>query len=485
MGTGLAERVSVRYAVAFAPTSCGAVRVRNSRLKIQETGEFMRFHARKAIMTFMMLLLLLLAIAACGGGGDDDDNGSDATSPSDVAGVTATTTGSTPSAASTESAGDETATTGDASGDTTPTTGDSAPAPATRTTAPDATAATGTSSDFAYGWNVAVRGDENRGDHNERVVNSVQESGFGWVRFQLEWQQFERADNQWDPLPIDNIVDQFAASDVKILLVVAKAPEWALDPTGNQFLSDYAQFTELMQFVSQRYAGKVQAWEIWNEQNLAHEVNNNVRVADYVELLKAGFTGVRAGDPNALVVFGGLTPNGVNDPTIAIDDLEYLTQIYQYQGGEIAQYFDVMGMHVSSTHNPPDTMWPDNPSDEEGYNDDESFYFRRAEQLREVMVANGDSAKPTWITEFGWTTENQAVGYEYGVNNSEEEVAEYLVRSFEIARTEWDFVTGMFVWTLNWSTLAEPEDEKYPWSAVNDDWSPRPAYDALRDMPKT
>jgi len=304
------------------------------------------------------------------------------------------------------------------------------------------------------------------------------------VRFQLEWQQFERADNQWDPLPIDRIVDEFGAEDVNILLVVAKAPDWALDSTGEQFLADYAQFTELMAFVSQRYAGKVQAWEIWNEQNLAHEVNGNVRVADYFELLKAGFAGVRQGDPEALVVFGGLTPNGVNDSSIAIDDLEYLNQIYQYQQGEVALYFDVMGMHVSSTHNPPDTMWPDNPSDEEGYNDDESFYFRRTEQLWEVMLVNGDSGKPVWITEFGWTTANQAAGYEYGVNNTEDEVAEYLVRSFEIARTEWSFVTGMFVWTLNWTTLAPPDDEKYPWSAVNDDWSPRPAYEALRDMPK-
>jgi hypothetical protein len=100
------------------------------------------------------------------------------------------------------------------------------------------------------------------------------------------------------------------------------------------------------------------------------------------------------------------------------------------------------------------------------------------------MVVAGDSGKPVWITEFGWTTENQAPGYEYGVNNTEQEVADYLVRSFEIARTEWGFVGGMFVWTLNWSTLVTPEDEKYAWSALNSDWSPRPAFTALQNMPK-
>jgi hypothetical protein len=129
-------------------------------------------------------------------------------------------------------------------------------------------------------------------------------------------------------------------------------------------------------------------------------------------------------------------------------------------------------------------MWPDNPSSESGWNDDDSFYFRRAEQLRQVMVDNGDEAKPMWLTEFGWTTENQAPGYEYGVNNSEEEVAEYLVRSYEICATEWEWCTGAFAWNLNWSTLAPPEDEKFPWSALNADWSPRPSYDALTALAK-
>lgn len=430
----------------------------------------MRFDARNMLVMLMAMLLLLPALAACGGG---DDDAPTATSPS-----------STEPASSTSTSGDSTATTGDDEAEATETTGGASSSTPTGTTGANATEPPTGSSDFAYGWNVAVRGDEGGTEHNARTVAAVQDSGFGWVRLQLEWAQFERADNQWDPLPIDRIVDQFSANGVKILLNVTKAPDWALDPSGNQLLSDYGQFTELMAFVSQRYAGRVQAWEIWNEPNLATEVDGNVRPSDYVELLKAGYAGVRQGDPNALVVFSGLTPNGVNDPTVAIDDVEYLTQIYQINGGEIANYFDVMGMHVSSTHNPPDTMWPDNPSNEQGYNDDESFYFRRAEQLWDVMVASGDSAKPVWITEFGWTTANQAPGYEYGVNNTPEEVAQYLVRSFEIATTEWNFVTGMFVWNLNWSTLAPPQDEKYPWSALNEDWSPRPAYEALRNMPK-
>jgi polysaccharide biosynthesis protein PslG len=339
-------------------------------------------------------------------------------------------------------------------------------------------------SEFAFGWNVGFRGDENGAEHNARTIEMVNDSGFEWVRFQLEWSQFQRQRGSWDPLPMDRVIDQAHAEGLKILVVVAKAPEWALDSTGSEFLADYSEFTQLMAFVADRYRGKVQAWEIWNEQNLAHEMAGTVRVTDYFNLLRAGHIGIRLSDPDALIVFGGLTPNGVNDPSVAIDDLLYLQEIYAMNGGRITDYFDILGVHLNSTHNPPDTMWPDNPSNADGWNDHESFYFRRAEQLRQVMLAHGDDDTPVWITEFGWTTENQAPGYEYGVNNSETDVAEYLTGALEIARYEWDFVAGAFVWNLNWSTLASPDDEIYPWSALNGDWSPRPAYEALRAFDK-
>jgi L-amino acid N-acyltransferase YncA len=42
----------------------------------------------------------------------------------------------------------------------------------------------------------------------------------------------------------------------------------------------------------------------------------------------------------------------------------------------------------------------------------------------------------------------------------------------------------MAVWNLNFSVVVPPENEKYPWSVLYGDWSPRPAYRALQAMPK-
>jgi polysaccharide biosynthesis protein PslG len=448
----------------------------------------------RIVLLIGAMVLLFPLLAACGG--NDDDAETATPNPTGLAAdPTATEHSATPQP---DSTADPTATMPAASAEPT-TSGASDPTATTvpqveptataattdvepePTTAPEPPPQYGT--EFVYGWNVAMRGDENGRAHNLNTNIVVQQTGFEWVRFQMEWSQFQRGPESWDPLPMDRVIQDVFSSGLKILVTVAKAPDWALDPSGQQLLADYGAFEEFMAFVSDRYKGRVQAWEIWNEQNLAHEVNGFVRASDYVDLLRAGHNGVKRGDPNALIVFGGLTPNGVNDPTIAIDDVQYMQEIYAFNDGEVRQYYDIMGSHVSATQTTPDQSWPDNPGPE-GWSDHPSFYFRRAEELRQVMVDNGDAETKMWITEFGWTTENQAPGYEYGQFNSEDDVAQYLTRSFEIMLDEWDWVSGAFIWNLNWSTLVTPEDEKYPWSAVNEDWSPRPAYTAMEELSK-
>ena len=56
-------------------------------------------------------------------------------------------------------------------------------------------------------------------------------------------------------------------------------------------------------------------------------------------------------DPYAMVLFGPLTPTGVYDPNIALDDIAYLRQVYQYQDGIVKDYFDILGAHVAGSNN--------------------------------------------------------------------------------------------------------------------------------------
>ena len=69
---------------------------------------------------------------------------------------------------------------------------------------------------------------------------------------------------------------------------------------------------------------------------------------------QGGLRGVKASDPNALVVSGALTPTGFTDPNVAIDDVLYLEQMYQYKDGMFRQYADIIGAHAGGYNNPPD-----------------------------------------------------------------------------------------------------------------------------------
>jgi hypothetical protein len=144
----------------------------------------------------------------------------------------------------------------------------------------------------------------------------------------------------------------------------------------------------------------------------------------------------------------------------------------------------VLGAHPGSACNTPDQSWPDNPGCPYGWNDHNSHYFRRVQELRQVMVDNGEGHKQIWLTEFGWSTANAATNYEYGQYNSEEEQAAYLVRAFEIASNEWPWMGVMLLWNLNFAVVSPPTDEKAPWGVLYPDWSHRPSYEALKAMQK-
>ena len=100
------------------------------------------------------------------------------------------------------------------------------------------------------------------------------------------------------------------------------APVWAQDLGRDNY--DPAEFGQFMTLVAQRYKGKVVGYQIWNEPNLQREVGNVVISARYAEMLKAGYLGVKAGDPTCVVITAALTPTGVNDPTVAVDDVTFL-----------------------------------------------------------------------------------------------------------------------------------------------------------------
>jgi hypothetical protein len=243
----------------------------------------------------------------------------------------------------------------------------------------------------------------------------------------------------------------------------------------------------LMQAMAGRYAGKIKLYELWNEENLAREAGQgNVDPSTYLPLLKAGYAGTKAGDPNAQVILGALSPTGANQPGISMDDLLYLRGLYALNNGEVKNYFDILGAHLSGFSNPPDCM-PATPqcSLSGGWNNDPSFFaFYRLGQYHDALAQAGDDKK-IWLTEFGYDSSSVAVpGYEYSTFVSEDAQARYLVQAFSIAR-QTAYIGGVMVWNLNYQIAVPQTDEKWGFAVLHADWSGRPAFNALASMPKS
>jgi len=354
------------------------------------------------------------------------------------------------------------------------------------TPTPDPTFPMGTTH-YSYGINADLYYREDFGVTAEDVMAYMDDLGVEWVRIQVTWADIEpeKGNYAWDSL--DPVVDAVGGHNRKLLVSIVRSPEWATATGGHGMPADPNDLGDFVEALAARYQGRIQAYEIWNEQNYAVENDGYVEGAGrYVELLKVAYTRIKAVDFLAMVLFGPLTPTGVNDPTIAIDDISYLRQAYEYNAGEMRDFFDVLGAHVGGTHNPPDTLWPDKPGPFDQWVNHPTHYFRHVENIRAVMEEYGDGDKQLWLTEFGWASiegiaDSAAEGYGYAANISALVQGDYLAWALSMGRNKYQpWLGNMIIWNLNFSTFNVATDEKSAFSLLRPDWGTRPSYRAVK-----
>lgn len=322
----------------------------------------------------------------------------------------------------------------------------------------------------------------------DRVLQLVQNAGFDWVRQQVVWRDIEdpvAGIYGWEEL--DMIVNTVNAYDRRLLVNIVQSPT-AYSAT-NGLPDDPETLGNFVEMMARRYGDKIHAYEIWNEPNLAHENGGNIvpeDVGHYVEILKVAYTRIKAVNPNAIVLAAASSSSGVTNPSIALSDEAFYKAMYTYNDGEVRNYFDVQAVHPGGSANPPDTHWPDNPSTADGWTTDSTFYFRHVEDVREWMERYGMDDKKVWITEYGWATENNTPGYEFGNQVSMEEQSAYITGAIRRTFEQYPWVTNMFLWNVNfavlWGERGDPLHEQASFAILNPDWSPRPSYVAIQSL---
>ncbi len=320
-----------------------------------------------------------------------------------------------------------------------------------------------------------------------RDLELVQEMGFGWVKQAFAWRDIEgNAEGEYDWYRPDRIVEQATAANLNLLIRIDHQPLWSVQAlvdkpiTQNQPPANYQDFGDFCFALADRYKGRIQAYQVWNEPNLSREWGEqSPNPAEYTELLRVCYQGIKTADPEAIVISAGLAPTGT-EPPVAMPDDAFLQGMYD---AGAADYFDALGLNAPGYKAPPELP------PEEGLNEEWGGHrwnvFRHVEDMRAIMVANGDANKQVVILETGWILQ-QDIHPSYtwhGVTEAQQ--AEYLVGAYQFARENWQpWIGPIFTIYMADATWTPEEHEQYWWAIVLPDGTPRPAYLALKAMPK-
>jgi polysaccharide biosynthesis protein PslG len=359
----------------------------------------------------------------------------------------------------------------------------------------------------AYGYNEHARWGE--------LMDRALHMGFRWMKFQLSWKELEPSKGEYSPqfeVLVQNVFDmtQFSGAQFKIMLSVAKAPDWAR-PAGARGQADGppANPQDLIDFINHVYdrlpAEHISAFEIWNEPNLQTEwTGAPLNGASYVQMFTPVYNAIRARGPNTVVITAGPTPVGATNVTM--DDRQWLQEIYS-AGLPLGDPNFAIGAHPYGWANAPDSRCCANPS--KGWDDHPSFYFLDTiYAYRDIMVKNNHAQGKLWATEFGWSSfdglkEGSHVdgkpampppdeGLAWLNRITEEQQGHYIVRAYELAQTGdlAGFMGPMFLWNLNFSVLTgyvkseEPSRPEVGFSVINQNTFPRKAYELLQAATK-
>jgi hypothetical protein len=178
------------------------------------------------------------------------------------------------------------------------------------------------------------------------------------------------------------IVSGAGARGMKVVFVLTgNAGGGTAPPDPTAFASDAEAFAAQM-----KVAGGAAAYEVWNEEDETDFWGAAVDAGRYAAILKAAYPRIKQADPGAKVLLGPLTGNNYN----------FLGQVYAAGAGSS---FDAAAVHTDTAClvDPPSSFYREDGNVAR-------FTFLGFRTVHDVMTANGDGAKPIWMTELGWTT---------------------------------------------------------------------------------
>jgi hypothetical protein len=299
-------------------------------------------------------------------------------------------------------------------------------------------------------------------------IQIVQQAGMTWVRRNgLLWSEVESIEGrrEWEQV---NLLEQeliaISGAGMRVILVVRDAPEWAqLQPgisCGAIKPDSLLAFAAFLHDAVERYSQppyNVHYWELWNEPDVDPVFVNETSPygcwgdlhdyeyfggAYYAEMLKVAYPQIKAADPQAQVVVGGLLLDC--DPVIPPEtspgsgqykdctSSRFLEGVLTEGGGE---YFDGVSFHAYDYYQGKLGVYS-NTNWHSAWNTTGPVLIAKTRYLRGMLAAFGYPNKFIMNTENGLLcgrdgTEPDCLGETF-----QDTKASYLVQSYVAARVE-------------------------------------------------
>lgn len=359
---------------------------------------------------------------------------------------------------------------------------------------------------FGYGiqsnWSVGDIGYWNSVMAEQLKVN--------WTRAKVNWYEYEPEkgkQNAGQFQLLDAFVGDANQKGLNIVLTITQPPQWTRvtqpkkagdRPSPPEDVNEGIRFFNL---ITARYKGCVQAIEVLNEPNLDREwvvASGELKAADYVDFLKAVTPGMREIDPTLLIVMAAPSPTGANIPGGVQDDFAYLEDFVKAGGADLV---DCIGVHLNGYNMPPNVRY------NEGFNNPKAKFRGPFDNpnhswsfLSTIEGYRERTNKPMCVTEFGWASIENLTrkdgtpvttappGFDFALDNTEKNQAEWIVMSYNMLR-EMGYVRFASVFNLDFiqkigESPDEPRGDPALYSVIRQNGAPRPAFEAIRDMPK-
>ncbi|HRE49643.1 MAG TPA: hypothetical protein PLD47_18105 [Aggregatilineales bacterium] len=358
--------------------------------------------------------------------------------------------------------------------------------------------------DTAFDLGIAIQKNPDPAVYALWVQMAGDQLKLNWVKSQVVWRDTELAKGQYEWGELDTAINLLSAANVKVLLSITKAPDWARDPGAKLQPGVFdgppanpQDFADFLTALLNRYKGKVHGIEVWNEINIDREWSTNPPAIDarrYVTLLQSAYQTIKSIDPSIVVLSSGLAPTGANIPGAVTDDFVYMDQLI---AAGMLQFADCVGAHHNGLNVPPTADYnniPERvpPASYRGpwQNPHHSWSFKSTLEGYGQRIVNAGSSLKLCVTEFGWPTMedlkgrgNPRDGFGFAFDNTLADQADFTRQAIDMMEAS-GIVRLAFLWNLNYGAqagwqLGDATGDNVLWSILGPDYQARPVWNVI------